>query len=88
MDQQRYRRIGLYLNAARVRSALTVRGNPMFIRKLVLCCGIIALAGPAYAQVELKTYADSDGYIDVQALTCGQLANTYQEDADYLDDLV
>jgi hypothetical protein len=24
------------------------------------------------------------GYIDVQALTCAQLANTYQEDADYL----
>jgi hypothetical protein len=39
---------------------------------------------PAYAQVELKTYADSDGYIDVQKLTCAQLANTFQEDADYL----
>jgi hypothetical protein len=50
----------------------------------ILCCGIIAIAGPAYAQVELKTYADSDGYIDVQALTCAQLANTFQEDADYL----
>ena len=41
-------------------------------------------AGSAYAQVELKTYTDGDGYIDVQALTCAQLANTYQEDADYL----
>ena len=56
----------------------------MIIKKLILCCGIIALAGPAYAQVELKSYADGDGYIDVQALTCAQLANTYQEDADYL----
>ncbi|WP_309248218.1 HdeA/HdeB family chaperone [Bradyrhizobium japonicum] len=27
---------------------------------------------------------DSKGFIDVQALTCAQLANTYQEDADYL----
>ena len=56
----------------------------MIMKKLILCCGIIALAGPAYAQVELKTYADSDGYIDVQKLTCAQLANTFQEDADYL----
>ena len=56
----------------------------MILKSLILCCGAIALAGPAYAQVELKTYADRDGYIDVQALTCAQLANTFQEDADYL----
>ena len=56
----------------------------MVIKRFIVCCAITALAGPAYAQVELKTYADSDGYIDVQALTCAQLANTYQEDADYL----
>ena len=56
----------------------------MIIKRVILCCGIIALAGTAHAQVELKTYADSDGYIDVQALTCAQLANTFQEDADYL----
>jgi hypothetical protein len=36
------------------------------------------------AQVELKTYADANGYIDVQALTCAQLAGTFQEDADLL----
>lgn len=36
------------------------------------------------AQVELSKYADANGYIDVQKLTCGQLANTYQEDADFL----
>ena len=45
---------------------------------------LITTAAPAAAQVELKTYANTDGYIDVQALTCAQLANTYQEDADYL----
>jgi hypothetical protein len=56
----------------------------MTSRTLILCCGLIALASPAYAQVELKTYADPDGYIDVQKLTCAQLANTFQEDADYL----
>jgi hypothetical protein len=34
--------------------------------------------------VGLATYADANGFIDVQALTCGQLANTYQEDANAL----
>ncbi len=38
----------------------------------------------AFAQVELKNYADANGYIDVQALTCAQLAGTFQEDADFL----
>ena len=41
-------------------------------------------ATDANAQVELKSYADKDGYIDVQALTCAQLAGTFQEDADLL----
>jgi len=56
----------------------------MIVRNLLVCCGAVALGGPAYAQVELKTYANRDGYVDVQALTCAQLANTFQEDADYL----
>ena len=56
----------------------------MKARNLILSCGVIALAGPAFAQVELKTYAGPDGYLDVQKLTCAQLANTFQEDADYL----
>ncbi|MDH7799862.1 MULTISPECIES: HdeA/HdeB family chaperone [unclassified Beijerinckia] len=38
----------------------------------------------AHAAVELSTYADAKGFIDVQKLTCAQLANTYQEDADML----
>ena len=45
------------------------------IKRLAVCCGVIALGVPAYAQVELKTYANPDGYIDVQKLTCAQLAN-------------
>jgi hypothetical protein len=36
------------------------------------------------AQVPLSTYADANGFIDVQALTCAQLAGTFQEDADML----
>lgn len=38
----------------------------------------------AVAQTPLSAYADSNGFIDVQKLTCAQLANTFQEDADYL----
>jgi len=54
------------------------------MRYFLACALAIAAATPAAAQVELKTYANADGYIDVQALTCAQLANTFQEDADYL----
>jgi hypothetical protein len=36
------------------------------------------------AAVELSTYMDANGFIDVQKLTCAQLANTHQEDADML----
>ena len=41
-------------------------------------------ASAAQAQTELKTYADDKGYINVRALTCGQLAGTFQEDADFM----
>jgi hypothetical protein len=43
-----------------------------------------AYAAPASSQVELKTYADKEGYLNVQTLTCAQLAGTFQEDADML----
>jgi hypothetical protein len=36
------------------------------------------------AQLPLSAYMDANGFIDVQALTCAQLAGTFQEDADYL----
>jgi hypothetical protein len=36
------------------------------------------------AQVDLSTYADSQGRLNVQKLTCLQLASTYQNDADLL----
>ena len=56
------------------------------MRKLMLATVLVSgcLVSGANAQVELKSYADKDGYIDVQALTCAQLAGTFQEDADLL----
>jgi hypothetical protein len=56
----------------------------MKIAALAIGMSVTAFATGAYAQVELKTYADANGNIDVQKLTCAQLANTFQEDADFL----
>ncbi|QDW37971.1 hypothetical protein FFI89_012900 [Bradyrhizobium sp. KBS0727] len=52
-------------------------------------CFILAAAATlacssALAQTPLSAYVDSNGFIDVQKLTCAQLAGTYQEDADAL----
>jgi hypothetical protein len=45
----------------------------------------LCLIGAAKADpVDLSAYVDANGYLDVQALTCAQLANTYQEDANLL----
>ena len=51
---------------------------------VVITAGLLSSASTASAQVELSKYADANGYILVQKLTCAQLANTYQEDADFL----
>ncbi|WP_316398757.1 hypothetical protein [Bradyrhizobium sp. 33ap4] len=59
--------------------------QPHIVREPEL--GLVALVisiASAQAQVPLWTYMDSKGFSDVQALTCAQLANTYQEDADFL----
>ena len=54
-------------------------------KTLLLAVVLIATAGKgAFAQVDLSSYADANGFLDVQALTCAQLANTWQEDADRL----
>ncbi len=52
-------------------------------------CHLLAVAmtitcSGAVAQTPLSAYADGNGFIDVQKLTCAQLAGTFQEDADYL----
>ena len=53
-------------------------------RSLIIAAFICSTGSVAQAQVELKNYASPDGYIDVQKLTCAQLAGTFQEDADFL----
>jgi hypothetical protein len=53
-------------------------------RSLLIAAVLIGIGSAAQAQVELKNYADANGYIDVQKLTCAQLAGTFQEDADFL----
>jgi hypothetical protein len=54
--------------------------------KTTLCIAALLMlaSGSAQAQAELNSYADADGNIDVQKLTCAQLAGTFQEDADFL----
>jgi hypothetical protein len=57
------------------------------MRKAILLVFSMAIATISAAKadpVPLSAYADANGFIDVQALTCGQLANTYQEDANAL----
>ena len=52
-------------------------------KTLIVAAAVLAIADTdARAQVDLSAYADANGYIDVQALTCAQLANTWQGDAD------
>jgi hypothetical protein len=53
-------------------------------RSLIVAVALVASTMMSHAQVELKNYADAKGYIDVQKLTCAQLAGTFQEDADFL----
>jgi hypothetical protein len=46
---------------------------------------LTALAqSPPPAPVPLSAYEDANGYLDVQELTCAQLADTWQPDADAL----
>jgi HdeA/HdeB family len=61
------------------------------MKKTKLACAlafgaVASFAGvsSSQAQVPLSAYADANGLIDVQALTCAQLAGTFQEDADML----
>ena len=56
----------------------------IFKMSALAAAAFIFSAWGSQAQVELSKYADADGYIDVQKLTCAQLANTFQEDADFL----
>lgn len=54
-------------------------------RLLLLATTAFMLTGSnVQAQVPLSAYTDANGFIDVQTLMCGQLAGTFQEDADML----
>jgi hypothetical protein len=63
------------------------RGNKDMRQRTFLAATLIvagAFGAEAQTAVPLASYADADGWIDVQKLTCAQLAGTYQEDADLL----
>ena len=52
---------------------------------LLGCVAALSAVGLAKADpVPLSAFVDQNGYIDVLALTCAQLANTYQQDANVL----
>ena len=56
----------------------------MAISVILAGATLFGFVATATAQVELKTYADAKGYINVRTLTCAQLAGTFQEDADFM----
>ena len=53
-------------------------------RFLAVTTTMLVMGSAGHAQVPLSAYQDANGFIDVQALTCAQLAGTYQDDADML----
>jgi hypothetical protein len=49
------------------------------------CPSVLPAAPAAAPQPDLQQrYADPNGNIDIQTLTCGQLVSTYQEDAEFV----
>ena len=68
-------------NRGKLRAAL---GRTDLRIAVVAAATLIASASASQAQVDLTTYTDAKGYLNVRALTCAQLANTYQEDANFL----
>jgi hypothetical protein len=64
-------------------NAMTITKNASRLGFAVSAIMLAAMSS-GHAQVPLSAYTDANGYIDVQALTCAQLAGTFQEDADYL----
>lgn len=72
-----------------VRAAAAISRSSMSrstVRKTLITAAVLGLASvqAARAQTDLSTYADANGYLDVQKLTCAQLAGTWQQDADML----
>jgi hypothetical protein len=71
-------------NTRQGRALSTAPGRVHLRVALVAAAALAASASASRAQTELKTYMDEKGYLNVRALTCAQLAGTYQEDADFL----
>ena len=51
---------------------------------VAMAVAMLTASSGAKAQVDLSTYSDPEGFLDVQALTCAQLAGTWQDQADLL----
>src|SRR5437879_4176785 len=51
---------------------------------VAMSAAIMTAGSSAKAQVDLSAYADADGFLDIQALSCAQLAGTWQDQADLL----
>jgi hypothetical protein len=58
------------------------------MRKILMAvtmgAAMLMASSGAKAQVDLSAYADPEGFLDVQTLTCAQLAGTWQGQADLL----
>lgn len=56
------------------------------MRKIFFATAMMTIGSLASAQAQtpLSSYADKEGWLNVQALTCAELADTFQEDADML----
>jgi hypothetical protein len=63
-------------------------GKKNTMRKILISvamgAALMTVSSGARAQVDLSTYADPEGFLDIQALTCAQLAGTWQDQADLL----
>jgi hypothetical protein len=55
---------------------------------IIAATGLAIGISESRAQVPLSSYADANGYLDVHKLTCEQLVNSSQQDADSADGLV
>jgi hypothetical protein len=51
---------------------------------VILGAAMLMSGSSVKAQVDLSAYADAEGFLDVQTLTCAQLAGTWQGQADLL----
>ena len=51
---------------------------------VIAACMFVGVSNVSNAATPLSAYQNKNGYLMVQKLTCKQLANTYQEDAEWL----